>query len=428
MSGLSYWKLAQLLLLSASITAIVLYPKLPVRSVSLYPNAQAAWVSYTDRIFGGNTRISTQHNEADWGCHFEKSDVYALCGHGLMFYPDPQKAKPLLDSASSIRSVPVGNTFDFTHYDGIEVSLKYDGPAERIRFSLTNYEPESDRIDDDHQHRFMDSFAHKSELNAPIFIAFEEFRVADWWMSRYHMYRSKAVARFDNVRAFYVELIDQPDQSHHHIEVTSIKVIGRWITREHLYGGIISLWALLLLGELCNRFIVRLQHHQRLQHAQNVNFAYQQALSGPDNLSPFGLLQKAAIEPIVQHAFSESGFPQAAVLLIQVNALDQSHTDVLHADIVKCLQENTRHSDFIGHWEAQQYLVVAQLTTVKNGVVFSNKLFRVLMESLRHTQSAQLHIGFTLSHSHENFRHVVERAEQALALAATQDGHACRGL
>lgn len=427
MSRLSYWKVAQLLLLSASIAAIVLYPRLPQKSLSLYPNPQAVWVSYTDRIFGGNTNITHEYSDAEWHCRFAPSDTFAMCGHGLMFYPEPTKAKQLLDNADAIRSVAVGQTFDFTDYDGIEVSLKYKGPAQRLRFAITNYEPSVDRENDDHQHRFMDSYAHISELNTPVYIAFEEFRVADWWMTRYHMYRSKAVPRFDNIRAFYIELIDQANGSEHQVEVASIKVIGRWITREQLYGTIIFLWALLLIGEMLSRLLVAFQRQQKIQHANNVADAYQQALASPTNHSPDGLLDQAALEPIVQQAFSHAGLPCAAVLLIRVTGSPEDASETLPA-IAKCLQENTRHSDLLGHWGEHEYLVIAQLTTIKSGVTFSDKLLKVLSQSLASSGAATVHIGFTLSRSHESFRNVLERSEQALALATTQPSHASRGL
>ena len=448
MSRLSYWKVAQLLLLSASIAAIVLYPRLPLKTLALYPSPQAVWVSYTDRIFGGATNITHEHNDADWYCRFAPSDTFGLCGHGLMFYSEPAKAKVLLDKAEAIRAVPVGQTFDFTHFDGIEVTLKYQGPAERLRFSITNYEPSSERENDDHQHRFMDSYAHKSELNTPIYIAFEEFRVADWWMTRYHMYRSKAVPRFDNIRAFYVELIDQPSGSEHHVEVSSINVVGRWITREQLYGAIILLWALLLVGEMLSRLLVAIKRQQSIQHANTIADSYQKALTTQTNLDTDGLLRRKALEPIVEQAFLHAGLPHAAVLLLRVSgstsgissdgpsgsssdsSLGTDEASSLKTAIAKCLIENTRHSDLLGHWGEHEYLVIAQLSTIKNGVAFSDKLLKVLIAALAQAneEATTVHIGFTLSQPREGLRNVLERTEQALALATPQPSHASRGL
>lgn len=429
MSRLSYWKIAQLLLLSASIAAIVLYPRLPLKTLALYPNTQAVWVSYTDRIFGGETNIHRELNDASWRCRFAPSNTFALCGHGLMFYSEPAKAKVILDQAESIRTVPVGNTFDFTGYDGIEVSLSYRGQAERLRFSITNYEPSTERENIDHQHRFMDSYAHKSELDAPIYIAFDEFRVADWWMTRYHMYRSKAAPRFDNIRAFYVELIDQASGSEHHLEVNAIKVVGRWITREQLYGTIVLLWALLLIGEMLSRLLVIIKRQQSIQHANAIASTYQKAQLTPSNLHEDGLLQREALEPIVHQAFSHAGLPNAAILLVRISgqAQDSAH---LQAIIATCLQENTRHSDLLGHWGESEYLVIAQMSTIKNGVAFTEKLLKVLIESLAQAgeRTINTHIGFTLSQQHESVRNLLDRAEQALALAATQKSHARRGL
>lgn len=63
------------------------------------------------------------------------------------------------------------------------------------------------------------SYAYTDELYAPIYLAFDEFKVAGWWIIQFHLHRNQPTVKLNNIRGLYTELVNAKAGSEHTLSI-----------------------------------------------------------------------------------------------------------------------------------------------------------------------------------------------------------------
>lgn len=452
-------KLSKITGVILSLGALVVYPHIPNKTIQLYPNDSHRWVVFSDVIMGGDSLAKPASEPGNTvHCRIGSKSTTTLCGNNLMFFQTPQEAQSPTALNSQSHAVAPKKTLDLSGYKGIEISLKYAGDHQRLRFTLTNYEPNTQPVNEknsDRIHRFMHSYAYVDELTAPIYLDFNEFKVADWWIDSFKLHRRQTVVKLDNIRGLYVELVNAKPQSEHTLTVVSATVIGDWISKEQLYLTIILLWLALLLTEGAWRAFVFYNQQQACLQSLNTLKHFYKTLQAEEHLDPTTLvLNQNAVQSIISAAFSKGAAANIAVLIMEMDTPSIDHLPTNNTPdekalkhIATLLKQNTRKHDNLGRWGDHRFIIITEQPSAKNALQFATKLSNIIKQhqpaalladdgtnqypsSVGPTQSAPitLSIGLSLTQKQDTFDATLERAEQALQQAKTQGPSSCRGL
>ena len=455
----SVFKLSKITGAVLTLAILVAYPKIPDKTIQLYPNASHRWAEFSDMIMGGNSlakHITPSGNTVF--CQIGQQSTTTLCGNNLMFFQTPQDAQSPRAMEFESHNVPPNQTLDLSGYKGIRIFLKYTGEHERIRFTLTNYEPDTlpkDEKDSDRIHRFMHSYAYTDELSAPIYLAFDEFKVADWWITHFHLHRNQTTVKLNNIRGLYTELVNAKAGSEHTLSIESAVAVGDWISKEHLYLTIILLWSALLLSEGAWRLLLFFDSQQASQHSLNTLKNFYKILQDKEYIdTTTQILNQQAIQLIINTAFKKGAAANIAVLIIEIDNFaalistqEHAHKDQALHHTAMLLKNNTRKHDNLSRWGEHQFIIITEQPSAKNALQFAEKLRNLIAQTQPETQQDKttendffkspktahaapitISIGLSLTQLQDSFETIAERAEHALQQAKAQGPNTCRGV
>jgi hypothetical protein len=85
-----------------------------------------------------------------------------------------------------------------SEYSQLNLTMNYQGSANKIRIAIRNYDSAYSRPDDGNSTKFNAIQVHALELTKEIHLALSSFAVADWWLSQYNILLSKSLSELNN--------------------------------------------------------------------------------------------------------------------------------------------------------------------------------------------------------------------------------------
>ncbi len=387
---------------------------LPDRRVHVHPlenNLRGLYGFYGNET-GMSASWADEPND-EWLCDYKKSHDY---GCGWAVYTDPEFVQGM----------------DLSAFDAIEISLDYDGPADRIRLFMSNFEPAFSRPDDVTSTKFQAMTFSVREVDEPVLIGLDEFSVADWWLHDRRIRRQWALPAFHNIVRIGVDFI-QPGR--HQVRVNKIVLVGPWIRTVPLMYGILSAWALLFIGEGAVRYgyaLVKRRRERRMIIQTEARKAGQeeerQRLAVLTEVDPLtGLYNRNGLTGQLQALFDNTVHADVGVLMIDLDHFRQLNDrwgydmgDKALKAYAAALAASLRADDLQARWGGEVFVVICRNQTEATLRVFAEKL-RKMAANYRFGGELNLtltiSVGFTIGQAGETFDEAFQRADRAVHLA-----------
>lgn len=406
---------ATIRLLAVLITIVVIatHQYLPPKILSLYPDSERlSWI-YSPHGEGTEPTHWIDRSINHFRCNYARGDAYS-CGWSLNLGPD--------------RTTGI----DLSAYDGLNITIHYQGNAPRIRLSLRDFDPSYSDIEKyDTTSKVMSTAIRTSDLNQPVYVQLSEFSVAEWWVTEFDIARQYSAPSMNNAIAL---AIDFNVHSNNEIRIEKIEAVGQWIKKETLYFCIILFWMILIVIEVLWRFY--LINRQTKADAQRINKLVSEykklevekqqfeALSTTDTLT--GVMNRAGVQQFLHRLF-ESNFSrnQMGVLLFDIDyfkkindSLGHDAGDLVLSELSRIINEQVRQTDIFGRWGGEEFILICSQISEERLITLADKLretieqhnFIIDGESIKVTVS----IGATKVKATETFDAVFKRTDKAL--------------
>ncbi len=405
-----------------TVLALVAHRYLPERRLTL--DSARPGATYFLMKFGEGTPAQIQWVDQPnfhYSCRFANDAHGQSCSFTYLLYAA---------DSSADRGV------DLSRYRDLKLDLQYAGNARYVRLSLRNFDPRFSHLDDANSSKFNGISIHPKDFAQPLTIGMDEFTVPEWWLTQYDLPRNFGRPDFRNVTAFSIDLLGDLAGSYHDLRIGKIEFVGDWVSAEQWYLGIVCIW--LVIGTVfgVTRW-VSLRRQQREQHRkihelvdsnaqlQSEKDKYQQ-LSTIDALTK--VLNRHGIERFVESLLS-TGAP-ASVIIIDldyfklVNDQRGHHIgDRVLKNVGEILKAHTRHTDGLGRWGGEEFILVCPGASLAQAADMAEKLRHRILETnfipedpLALTAS----FGVATSRADQSFEETFRQADQALYLAKSR--------
>jgi diguanylate cyclase (GGDEF)-like protein len=405
-------------LMAGMLTLLVLlaYQYIPAKTITLFPDPQFPYYQFGS----GGAAPLIGANDRKFSCDFKPTDSYS-CGISLLLAKDGNKGLNLED------------------FDGLIVTAKYTGAANRYRIAMQNHNPaySSSNLS---TAKSQQTVIRSSDLKKPAFIKFSEFSVAEWWITHFDISREHSAPEFTNITAIVFDFIDYQQQE---LEIQKVELVGARFSREALYLGVLLFWMCLLIGEGIIRFVLFYRDSKRAnQKIKEMAESYQrleiekkefEALSATDKLT--GITNRTGIDNFVRKVF-EGNYQktQLGIMLFDIDHFKKINDTYGHDEgdrvlqgLAKLISVNIREIDVFGRWGGEEFIIIAPQTKKENLINLAEKL-RLCVASHVFVASSPLQvtisIGVAMVKSNESFESALKKADTAL-YAAKNQGRNC---
>ncbi|MFO1367907.1 MAG: GGDEF domain-containing protein [Marinagarivorans sp.] len=394
--------------------AIFLQHLIPPKVLTLRPNAALVSNLYGHQHSGGQpSAYWVDETQQHFHCDYSPTDPYS-CGYTIAFGADPTLG------------------IDLTGYEALQLKIRYQGEAPRIRIFMRNYNPHFDRSPDPGiSSKFMSVSIRAADLHEPVLVKMNEFSVGEWWIRDFDVPRIHSAPEFTNVTSLGIDFIFHGSNE---VRVESVALVGARIKKETFYLAIIVVWILLVAWEgFCKIYYMyrnsqsASQRIDRLLHDyKNLEIEKQEfvALSTTDILT--GILNRAGVQQFWAKLFrAESAYSPLGVLLLDVDYF-KSVNDTYGHDagdhvlkaVATLIASNTRQSDILGRWGGEEFILICPQLPAEHLLSFAEDIRSRVRDHVFESPHAPLHlsisIGATLAQANESFESVLKRADLAL--------------
>lgn len=365
---------------------------------------------YSDRQRGKSAQW-VGDDRRSWTCDFKPSDIYG-CGWSVFTTATP------------------GEGLNLRGFEALEIQLSYSGPATRIRLFMRNHNSAYATVDNPATSKPIEASFAVQEARSPVRIRFNEFRVADWWLSERKSRRQWPTVELDNIVAVGV---DFPERGFHEIKIQRLALVGRWIATENLLIGILSFWMTVFLGEGAVRFyglyrvaqrdrqaIRDLEAKQRRLTEENLhleNLAHTDPLTGIYNRA--GLQQR--LEFMASRDNGLAGVGVLAMDLDHFKSLNDRYGHDMGDKILKTfaalLAMNLRNDDIFARVGGEEFIVVCRRQPVDGVHAFAEKLRQLAGQCTFNGEDGvgiTVSIGVAIMAQEDDIEEVFKRADDAL--------------
>ena len=387
----------------------------PTKKILLFPTPHSVTNIYSD------TSSQAQWHEApqDWvafKCTFTAAPNNKYCGASIKFYGTPQASirgeDP--DDFSLLKGI------DLTQYSGLLVEVNYRGDAKRLQLSLRNSLSNISNYEQFLAAKYLSTTLHPEEYDRQVFIPFNEFHTADWWINDNNVHRKNTALSVSNVLELSVNLPPNAPSGEHIITFRSIYGQGDWLSKEHTYIGILITW---LCFFLINGLKWAYQLHQKNKiYAANLNSLTQDSLTDPltQTLNRRGIDQAIEAKIKAHKAFS--------IFLIDIDLFKNINDTYGHScgdyqlqQMSALFKNNIRDGDLLARWGGEEFMVVMETAEPQHAHFSAEKLRKLTEEhifAVAPDNPTTLHITITIGMSihrpGDTFANTFQRADKAL--------------
>ena len=276
---------------------------------------------------------------------------------------------------------------DLSRFDSIEVDVAYKGPAPFVRLAIRDFDRRFSKAEDPNSARFHSINLRLRDIDKPMDVDLTELTVAEWWVRSYNLPREYNRPGLENASTVLVEAPVSQAGEAHEMQLRSLTLKGRWISRDRVYLAILCAW---LLGAVA----VAVNGWSRLRQAHNLQQREIDALTARtrqlrveqdklrrlatiDDLT--GVLNRRGMEQ------SLDDFEEAAqgMTLVMLDIDHFKHINDRHGHdcgdevlrrVAAVVAANLRASDVFGRWGGEEFLVASQGTRMRDAARLAEKL------------------------------------------------------
>lgn len=172
-----------LLAILITVISVIGIHLIPHKRLTLAPAEDARLYLLSETLPDGTvTSEWTRDDHTQWRCQYPENFTgnYFAC-------------TLTLDLSKSINQ-----GIDLSEYSQLNLTMNYQGSANKIRIAIRNYDSAYSRPDDGNSTKFNAIQVHTLELTKEIHLALSFFAVADWWLSQYNTPLSKSLSELNN--------------------------------------------------------------------------------------------------------------------------------------------------------------------------------------------------------------------------------------
>ena len=413
-----YYSRVRVIVLACTCLVFIGHYFLPDKTLPLPINEYTAMLyGYADRERGKSAQWTGEQGRS-WTCDFKPTDAYG-CGWSVNTATAP------------------GKGLDFRGFTSLEVVLRYQGPASRIRVYIRNHNPAYASAEDPASSKPMEATFGVEEAQSPVRVQFNEFRVASWWLGERKSRRQWQKTELDNIIAVGV---DFPERGFHEIDIQQLALVGRWISTESLLIGILSFWMAVFLGEGTARFYGLYRAAQRDRQAIRELEAKQRRLTEENlhlenltNTDPLtGIYNRTGMHRRLDAmALRDKGLAGVGVLAMDLDhfkALNDRYGHDMGDKVLKTftamLAMNLRSDDIFARIGGEEFVVVCRRQPVDGVHAFAEKLRQLAGQCTFNGEDGlgiTVSIGVAIMAEGDDIATTLKRADDAL-YRAKQNG------
>jgi diguanylate cyclase (GGDEF)-like protein len=412
------------LFLYCFLTLCVIYAHrfLPAKVLQVFPAKDVHAYTYGDTNSQGKSMASwVDFENLIWQCDIEDDGKSHVCGFNI-----------------ALSKTPNDKGMDLSGYDKVDLELDYQGSDKRLRFYTRSFVEGLSKENDLESAKFNNALLPTEFVNGKISIAFKEFFVAEWWISRYQAPREHMQPDFRNTLVFGIDLSYPTNPGKQIFHLKKLEFVGLWVSKEQWYFGILVFWiAVIFLGGGYKLWQLKRQSHAEklrldLLISQNsmleTETNHYKQLSMLDQLT--GLLNRHGLTHYIDKNFSTEQHQQVALIIIDIDYFKKindkyghSGGDVILQRIAHLLRDNIRVTDYAARWGGEEFLIVMPATSLADAQAIAEQL-RMQVESARFEDlpdlQATISLGVGAIDGIEPFHMLFRRVDVALYQAKAQ--------
>jgi len=413
----------ELLLFAILLTfiAMVLHSYLPIKRLSLIPSSYVTSLWGTNNDDGTAVSFWSDQQLHQWGCSIkEPINKEKACSFIVNLSPDLMTG------------------MDLAGFDKMIINLDYQGPNDKLRIYLRNFNPIYTTIEDKNSTKFHSVLIAKKDLSSSVIINLDEFTVADWWVALFNIDRKHAVRDLTNVVEVGIGLEDFHAVSEHKIYVKSIELTGEWVSSSNWYLTILSVWMLgIFIYALSQLRFLKLQtqeDNRRIFQLEKQSNEFRR-LSTVDPLTQ--CYNRFGVHQIITRLESPDHTAHTCYSLIMIDIdffkriNDRRGHDtgdrVLQA-VAEIIQNEIPDQYYLGRWGGEEFIIVLPDATKEIALALAEKV-RMAIFTYTFEQPNPLNVtasfGVSEHLASEDFATTFKRADQALYEAKHHGRNCC---
>ncbi|HMW47566.1 MAG TPA: GGDEF domain-containing protein [Cellvibrionaceae bacterium] len=391
---------------------------IPTKRLALVPEGH-----YAIKLYGfpdeqlGISASWLDKEQNHWLCNYKPSHGYG-CGWDVTISTTP------------------GKGMDWTQYNKLELTMRYKGPATRLRVFLRNFNPAYANADDFESFKTMNMSFPVEDVSKPILVDLREFQVVAWWFAGKRARLEWPLPELNNITHLGV---DARQVGEHDVQITSVTLLGQWIKTTTLLFWMISFWSLVFLLEGGVRFynlyrkarddrqaIKSMEERQRSIQEEN------QHLEQVTNSDPLtGIYNRTGLRVRIDALKQRQQLDGAGVMILDLDHFKKLNDryghdmgDKVLRTFAAMLAMNLRDEDIFARLGGEEFVVVCRRQPIEGVCAFADKLRRLASQcsfSADDDISISVSIGGAIVLAGEELSDTLKRADEAL-YTAKQNG------
>jgi diguanylate cyclase (GGDEF)-like protein len=433
-----YFNAALLLAILLTIAALILHSFIPKKRFLATPNHEGTYYLYSSKLTDGSLA----------GTWLDEKKQHFRCGYPEGFYD-----RSYYCSFNQAYAFSETKGVNLSHFERINLVIRYSGNASKIRFFARNYNPAYSNTKDNNSTKYNAVLLPTSDLNKELSIKIDEFVVTEWWLLQYKMPHKFSHAELNNVVNIGVDFSDPMNPGNHDVVIEKIEFIGEWISKENWYLLILSLWMLGIFIYASNQ--LRLLRKQKLDdislikqlNQKNANLKLEtdkfRRLSTVDPLTQaynrFGIDQVVATlitlrsEPADKNG--DATTPKFSLIILDIDNFKRINDhrghdagDRVLQKVAEIIQRNIRSSDFLGRWGGEEFIIILPHTRKEFAIALAEKIRLAIADAIfepNKTLLVTVSLGIADLDTHQDFADTFKRADNALYKAKQLGKNCC---
>ncbi|HEY7774756.1 MAG TPA: GGDEF domain-containing protein [Marinagarivorans sp.] len=417
----------------ATVLALAWVFAAPKQHVPIHPSPHSVLNLFDDRWEPEGKSVGSWVDRSSYSftCSLRDGARHKVCGVSSKFYIEAQQERTSLGAPESYDLV---THRDLSGFDGLIFDFNYAGDAEKLRFFVRNAMTGEGHIDDIRLQKINFAKVYRAEFlrNQPIYIDFDEFTVADWWIDEFDIRREHVKPTFDRVVEIVIDLPAEAANGEHHFELRGVTAVGDWVPEQWIYWAIITSWLVVLGLEAVQRYYSLARHNRQFQ-------ASLITLEESNRRDPLtGAFNRRGLEQVIANAFDSGTAYGLAVLVFDIDHFKHVNDTYGHGfgDRVLVALSQTittaiRSSDKFARWGGEEFVLLADSLTPDGAAAMANKLRLAIAAAPLHTEDGQqveitVSIGVAVVSAEEatdrakGFAEAFKRADAALYKAKAE--------
>lgn len=337
---------------------------------------------------------------------------------------------------------------DLSDYKKMNVFISYTGPTPKLRFFLRNYDERYSTPEDSNSTKYNTLHIPEQNLNRETSIQLSQFKVAEWWIIEYNIPIEEAHPDLYNIINMGVDFSDFMSAGNHDVTIEKIEFVGDWISKEKWYLSILCCWLLGLgLYALNQLRLLREKNRRDLSviNSLNRNNALLKKesdkfrrLSTVDALTQ--VYNRFGIDQIIASILDSGGAKENesagySIILLDLdffkNINDSRGHDVgdgVLKDVAGLIEKNLRHTDYLGRWGGEEFIIVLPDTSKESALVIAEKIRQLISETVfdpGDPLTVTASFGIAERQTGEEFSSIFKRVDSALYKAKAAGRNNC---